>query len=85
MRNLYVVKSGTVHKGTGKVYFGCSRFFTSHRKARLEMNDILTVNRGKAIKDEVPMETIGELKRLTYLGEEAKYKGVIIIERHILN
>jgi hypothetical protein len=79
---VYVVKSGTL-SGT-QYYFSMARYFTSKVGAKREIKNILHCNRAKDITNEAIWETINEIQKIKYVGEEGKYKAMVIMEKHEL-
>lgn len=84
MRYVYTIKSATLHPTTLEFWFGNPTMKTSMKLATKHVQSILNCNRAEKIVEDKPMDSINEQRRLTYMGEEGKYKGLIIVEKHEL-
>jgi len=83
MRYVYVVKSGSLNGFTNQYSF-TPRHFSSKKSAEFELNQILEINRAKDVvsQDAYIRHDVTLLKFIDYIGEEGKYKGRVILEKH---
>lgn len=85
MKFIYKVASGVLNNYNREYWFTNS-YFTSVKKAELEIKQILEINQAESIvtssKETNPSTFNGEeLKRVYYIGEQGRYKALIILTK----
>lgn len=81
---VYLVRTGGLNTHTQEFNL-TNYYFSSLKKAKHEMFQILKINRGKNVRNSfvvIPLHFM--LEAIDYEGEEGKYTARLIIERHEL-
>jgi hypothetical protein len=84
MKFIYKVASGVLNNYNQEYWFTNS-YFTSQKKAELEIKQILEINQAEAIDITTEPNHTGfngkELSRTYYIGEQGRYKALIILTK----
>lgn len=85
MKFIYKVASGVLNN-YNKEYWFTNSYFTSVKKAELEIKQILEINQADAIDTTTEPNNKStfngeELRRVYYIGEQGRYKALIILTK----